>query len=116
VAERSGRDDPEVKPRRRDRLEVEGVGEVAEHVVRVAGEDLLTSESLQEAVREKRTFEVMIQGPASPVRLSQAEQRALASFLAGRLPAGQLHTELCRAREAALAAAAGREAPALRAA
>jgi hypothetical protein len=48
-------------------------------------------------------------GPAS---LSQGEQRALASFYAGRLPAGQLHAELCRAREAALAAAAAREAPA----
>jgi hypothetical protein len=35
-------------------------------------------------------------------RLTQGEQRALASFLAGRLPAGQLHDELCRAREAAL--------------
>lgn len=43
--------------------------------------------------------------------MSQGERRALASFLAGRLPAGQLHAELCRAREAALAAAAPREAP-----
>ena len=42
-------------------------------------------------------------------RLSQGEQRALASFLAGRLPAGQLHSELCRAREEALAAAAARD-------
>ena len=39
-------------------------------------------------------------------RLSQREQRALASFLAGRLPAGQLEDELCRAREAAQAQAA----------
>lgn len=38
--------------------------------------------------------------------LSQGEQRALASFIAGRLPAGQLHGELCRAREQALAKAA----------
>ena len=38
--------------------------------------------------------------------LTQGEQRALASFLAGRLPAGQLHGELCRAREEALARAA----------
>jgi hypothetical protein len=45
-------------------------------------------------------------------RLSPGEQRALASFLAGRLPAGQLHGELCRAREAALAESA----PALHAA
>ena len=51
----------------------------------------------------------MSHGPAS---LSQGEQRALASFLAGRLPAGQLHDELCRAREAALAAIAEREASA----
>jgi len=55
---------------------------------------------------------VMSHGPASPGRLSQGEQRALASFYAGRLPAGQLHAELCRAREAVLAAAAAREAPA----
>ena len=53
----------------------------------------------------------MTHGPASQGRLSQGEQRALASFLAGRMPAGQLHAELCRAREAALAAAAEREAP-----
>jgi len=31
-------------------------------------------------------------------RLSQAEQRVLQCFLAGRLPAGQLHAELARAR------------------
>jgi hypothetical protein len=55
---------------------------------------------------------VMGHGPASPARLSQGEQRALASFYAGRLPAGQLHAELCRAREAALAAAAARHAAA----
>jgi hypothetical protein len=48
----------------------------------------------------------MSHGPASPGRLSQGEQRALASFFAGRLPAGQLHAELCRARAAALAEAA----------
>jgi hypothetical protein len=51
--------------------------------------------------------------PSFPTaKLTQGEQRALASFLAGRLPAGQLHSELCRAREAALAQAR----PALRAA
>ena len=33
-------------------------------------------------------------------RLSFAEQRVLASFLAGRLPAGQVHEELQRARTA----------------
>src|ERR687895_301896 len=48
----------------------------------------------------------MSHGPASPARLSQGEQRALASFLAGRLPAGQLHDALSRAREAALTGAA----------
>ena len=31
-------------------------------------------------------------------RLSLAEQRVLSSFLSGRLPAGQLHAELERAR------------------
>jgi hypothetical protein len=45
-------------------------------------------------------------------RLSQGEQRALASFLAGRLPAGQLNDELCRAREAALSQAEAQQAPA----
>ena len=45
-------------------------------------------------------------------RLSQGEQRALSSFLAGRLPAGQLNEELCRAREAALAQAEAHQAPA----
>jgi hypothetical protein len=40
------------------------------------------------------------------IYLTQGEQRALASFIAGRLPAGQLHGELCRAREQALAKAA----------
>ena len=34
-------------------------------------------------------------------RLSFAEQRVLASFLAGRLPAGQVHVELQRARATA---------------
>jgi len=33
-------------------------------------------------------------------RLSAAEQRVLSSFIAGRLPAGQVHTELERARTA----------------
>ncbi|MGH2801020.1 MAG: hypothetical protein ACRDM0_25780 [Thermoleophilaceae bacterium] len=56
-------------------------------------------------MRGTRRTEGMGQGPASPARLTQGEQRALASFLAGRLPAGQLHAELSRAREAALAAA-----------
>jgi hypothetical protein len=51
----------------------------------------------------KENDEVMSHGQAPLGRLTQGEQRALASFLAGRLPAGQLHTELCRAREAAVA-------------
>jgi hypothetical protein len=42
--------------------------------------------------------------------MSQGEQRALASFLAGRLPAGQLEAALRQAREAALAAAEARAA------
>ena len=42
--------------------------------------------------------------------MSQGEQRALASFLAGHLPAGQLDAALRHAREAALAAADAREA------
>lgn len=42
----------------------------------------------------------MGRNPAPPVvhRLSLAEQRVLASFFAGRLPAGQVHAELQRAR------------------
>ena len=47
----------------------------------------------------------MRKAPKSARRLSRGEQRALAAFLAGRLPAGQLNDELCRAREAALAEA-----------
>ena len=37
--------------------------------------------------------------------LSPAEQRVLACFLAGRLPAGQVHTELAQARAGAHAPA-----------
>jgi hypothetical protein len=55
---------------------------------------------------------VMSHGLASPGRLTQGEQRALASFIAGRLPAGQLHDALARAREAAMATAAAHEPPA----
>jgi hypothetical protein len=55
---------------------------------------------------------MVMQGSASPRRLSQGEQRVLDSFYAGRLPAGQLHAELCRARDAELADAATRESPA----
>ena len=50
--------------------------------------------------------------PAIPVgALTQGEQRALASFIAGRLPAGQLHGELCRAREQAIARATAQQTP-----
>jgi hypothetical protein len=38
--------------------------------------------------------------PVAIHRLSLAEQRVLASFLSGRLPAGQVHSELERARMA----------------
>jgi hypothetical protein len=38
--------------------------------------------------------------PAVIQRLSLAEQRVLMSFLSGRLPAGQVHDELQRARTA----------------
>jgi hypothetical protein len=38
-------------------------------------------------------------GPSAALddNLSSAERRVLESFLAGRLPAGQLHAQLCRA-------------------
>ena len=42
--------------------------------------------------------------------MSQGEQRALASFLAGHLPAGQLDAALRQARAAALAAVEARQA------
>jgi hypothetical protein len=38
--------------------------------------------------------------PALVHRLTLAEQRVLTSFLSGRMPAGQVHTELERARVA----------------
>jgi hypothetical protein len=57
---------------------------------------------LQEDCRGKRSQLVMGRSP-SPIavhRLNLAEQRVLSSFLAGRLPAGQVHVELQRARTA----------------
>jgi hypothetical protein len=45
-------------------------------------------------------------------RLSAAEQRVLSSFIAGRLPAGQVHAELERARTAPPPAPAAEPAPA----
>jgi hypothetical protein len=57
---------------------------------------------LQERTAGRRNHLVMGRSPA-PIaihRLSIAEQRVLASFLAGRLPAGQVHAELERAQMA----------------
>jgi hypothetical protein len=48
-----------------------------------------------------------------PTHLGPAQQMALAAFLAGRLPAGQLHAELCRAREQVPAPQAGGAEPPL---
>ena len=49
-----------------------------------------------------RNHQLMARSPAPVVvhRLSPAEQRVLTSFLSGRLPAGQVHAELERARVA----------------
>ena len=51
----------------------------------------------------KKNHQDMGRNSAPPVvhRLSLAEQRVLSSFLAGRLPAGQVHAELQRARATA---------------
>ena len=46
-------------------------------------------------------------------RLSLAEQRVVTSFLAGRLPAGQVHAELQRARIAPVLAVDPQPVPAL---
>jgi len=55
---------------------------------------------LQERTGGNRKHLVMGRNPAPTVvhSLSLAEQRVLTSFLAGRLPAGQVHTELQRAK------------------
>jgi hypothetical protein len=55
---------------------------------------------LQEGAGGRRNHLVMGRKPAPIVvhKLSLAEQRVLTSFLAGRLPAGQVHGELQRAR------------------
>jgi hypothetical protein len=45
-------------------------------------------------------------------RLSLAEQRVLTSFISGRLPAGQVHEELQRARTAGAPAPPPQPAPA----
>ncbi len=55
---------------------------------------------MQEQPGGRRKHLVMGRKPTPTVvhRLSLAEQRVLTSFLAGRLPAGQVHDELQRAR------------------
>ena len=55
---------------------------------------------MQERTGGNRKHLVMGRNPAPTVvhSLSLAEQRVLTSFLAGRLPAGQVHTELQRAK------------------
>jgi hypothetical protein len=75
---------------------------------------LYSAVHLEEPRGSRRSWAAMGKLSTTATRLTQGEQRALASFLAGRLPAGQLHGELCRAREAALTQATAR--PALRAA
>jgi hypothetical protein len=65
---------------------------------------------LQEHTSGRRNHLLMGRKPAPVVhRLSVAEQRVLASFLSGRMPAGQVHAGLARAR---LAPAAATEPPA----
>jgi hypothetical protein len=57
---------------------------------------------LQERPGGRRKHLVMGRKPAPALvhRLSLAEQLVLSSFLSGRLPAGQVHVELQRARMA----------------
>ena len=57
---------------------------------------------MQEHAGGTRNPKLMARSPAPMVvhRLSLAEQRVLSSFLSGRLPAGQVHAELERARMA----------------
>jgi hypothetical protein len=61
---------------------------------------------MQEVAGSSGTMSTMAKRRRSASGLSEGEQRALAAFLSGRLPAGQLNDELCRAREEALATAA----------
>lgn len=69
----------------------------------------------QESVRGRPNDGVVMNRGAEAIsrQLTVGEQRALASFLAGRLPAGQLETELARARDAVLPAPAVVAAPAM---
>ena len=57
---------------------------------------------MQEQWWGRRNHLVMGRKPTPTLvhRLSLAEQRVLASFISGRLPAGQVHAELERARTA----------------
>ena len=57
---------------------------------------------MQERPGGRRNHLVMGRKPAPTLvhRLSLAEQRVLSSFISGRLPAGQVHVELQRARTA----------------
>ena len=61
---------------------------------------------MQDHAGGRRNHLLMGRKPAPVVvhRLSLAEQRVLASFLSGRMPAGQVHAELERARMAPAAA------------
>ena len=68
------------------------------------------------ARRGKKNLQVMRRKP-EPVlvhRLSTAEQRVLSSFIAGRLPAGQVHAELERARMVPLPAVVSEPTPVAR--
>ena len=63
-------------------------------------------------MRAAKKLDAMRKRSTPARRLSQGEQRALAAFIAGRLPAGQLNDELRRARETAVAQAAAQAQPA----
>jgi hypothetical protein len=70
---------------------------------------------LQEQTRGRRNHLVMGRKAAPTVAhsLSMGEQRVLNSFLSGRLPAGQVHTELQRARTAPAPSIEPQPAPAI---
>ena len=70
---------------------------------------------MQERRAGRRNHQVMGRTPAPILvhRLNAGEQRVLASFIAGRLPAGQVHAELQRARVTAPAEPVAAPAPAV---
>ena len=70
---------------------------------------------MQERAGGRRNHLVMGRKPAPIVihRLSLAEQRVLSSFISGRLPAGQVHDELQRARMARAPVVEPQPAPAI---